>query len=165
MTAHSAHAIAFVLVSVMLAGCAQDGTLLTGSLNTASIDQTQQQPKQNPLCVTLASQIEALNKEGVSAKLSKAAAKKYKLKQSDLAKADELNKANGEFQAKCSEYPPAPVVAETEPEQPAAHKVAKKIATPPVPAQKPVASAAMMPAATGSIPQSQPAAPAAAPSP
>lgn len=169
MTAHSHYATAFALFAVMLGGCAQDGTLLTGSLNTSAIDQAQQAPKQNPLCVTLASQIEALNKDGVSEKVSKAAAKKYKLKHADLAKVDELNKANAEFQAKCSEYPPAPVVAEAAPEKTpeklAAEKATKKAAKPPVPTQKPVASA-MMPDATGSIPQgAEPASATPAPAP
>ena len=114
MKAHSAHAIAIVLLSVMAAGCAQNGTLLTGDLNTSSIDQqaaAQATPKANPLCLTLASQIEALNKDGIPEKVAKAAAKKYRLKNTDLAKADELNKANTEFQTKCSDYPPPPTVA------------------------------------------------------
>lgn len=158
MTAHSAHAIAFVLVSLVAGGCAENGTLLTGSLNPSVVDPAAQQVAQaNPVCVTLASQIEALNKDGVAEKVSKAAAKKYKLKHADLAKVDELNKANTEFQAKCSGYPPAPVVAEAAAEQPAEQKVAaKKTVKPPVPEQKPVA-AAMAPAATGSIPQPPPA--------
>ncbi len=39
-----------------------------------------QMPKTDPACVTLASQIDALNQEGVGEKVSKAAAKKYKIK-------------------------------------------------------------------------------------
>jgi hypothetical protein len=159
MTARSAHAIALVLLSVAAGGCAPDGTLLTGSLNPSVVEPAQQAAaKADPMCVTLASQIEALNKEGIAAKVSKAAAKKYKLKQGDLAKVDELNKAHAEFQAKCSKYPPAPVVAEQEPEKPVTQKVAKKSAKPPVPAQKPVAEATA-PAATGSIPETMPPAP------
>ena len=50
--------------------------------------------------------------------MSKAAAKKYKLKSTDLTKADELNKANTEFQGKCSSYPPR--VAATAPVEPVA---------------------------------------------
>ncbi len=52
----------------------------------------------------------------MSDKVSKAAAKKYKLKATDLSKADELNKANTEFQGKCSSYPPR--VAATAPIEP-----------------------------------------------
>ncbi len=142
MKAHSASPIAIIALTMMVAGCAQDGTLFTGSLNTSSIDQTAaaQTSKSNPLCLTLASQIEALNKDGVGEKVSKAALKKYKLKSADLAKADELNKANSEFQAKCSDYPPNPVVAMPVPE-PTPTKVATK-SKPPIPAPKPVAAAA-----------------------
>lgn len=158
MTAHSGHTIAIVLVSMMVVGCAQDGTLLTGSLNTSSIDQPQtaSTARGNPLCATLASQIDALNKEGIPDKVSKAAAKKYKLKNADLAKADELNKANSEFQTKCSEYPPSPTVAAAVPEEPPKKAAAK--ATPPVPAPKPVASA-LPPENTGTVAQSAPPAP------
>ena len=101
-------------------GVRQDGSLSTG-LNTGRSIRRQratQSKSQEALCLTLASQIEALNTEGVSDKVSKAAAKKYKLKATDLTKADELNKANTEFQTKCSNYPPrvaaaAPVEPET----------------------------------------------------
>ena len=79
--------------------------LNTGSVNPQTAAGTQSK-SQEALCLTLASQIEALNTEGVSDKVSKAAAKKYKLKATDLTKADELNKANTEFQGKCSSYPP-----------------------------------------------------------
>jgi hypothetical protein len=153
MKAHSANTIAVVALSLMVAGCAGDGTssFLPGSMTTGSVDQSAATPvasKSNPTCLTLASQIDALNKEGIPDKVSKAAAKKYKLKGTDITKADELNKANNEFQAKCSDYPPAPTVAAViPPEKPAATaatatkpaKVAK--AKPPVPAQKPVAQA------------------------
>ena len=111
MKARSAPTAA-ILVALLAAGCAQDGTLTTGGLNTSSIDQAGA-AKSDPACLTLAAQIEALNRDGTIDKVSKAAAKKYKLKTEDLAKADELNKANNEFQSKCSAYPPRPVVAAT----------------------------------------------------
>jgi hypothetical protein len=138
-------------VACMLAGCSQDGTLSTG-LNTGSVDpqQASAAKSQEALCLTLASQIEALNTEGTSDKVSKAAAKKYKLKPTDLSKADELNKANTEFQTKCSSYPPR--VATTAPIEPVATttttttttttpKTAAAKAKPPVPAPKPLAAA------------------------
>jgi hypothetical protein len=149
MTARS-HIIYAAAMACMLAGCANDGSLSTG-LNTGSVNPATAQAakSQEALCLTLASQIEALNTEGISDKVSKAAAKKYKLKASDLTKADELNKANTEFQGKCSSYPPR--VAATAPIEPvtkdtaAAAKEAPKVAAakvkPTVPAQKPVASA------------------------
>jgi hypothetical protein len=153
MTARS-NALYAAALACMLAGCANDGTL-TSSFNTGSIDPQKQaaneqaEKSKQALCNTLVSQIEALNTEGVNDKVAKAAAKKYKLKATDLTKADELNKANVEFQTKCSSYPPrvaatAPVdpVAKTE-EMAAAAKTAKTAAAakPSVPPQKPVASA------------------------
>src|SRR5215210_2530352 len=135
-------------IACALAGCANDGSLSTG-LNTGSVNPqaaTTASKSQEALCLTLASQIEALNTEGVPDKVSKAAAKKYKLKSTDLTKADELNKANTEFQGKCSSYPPR--VAATAPVEPVAAikeapakeatKTAAAKAKPPVPAQKSV---------------------------
>ena len=150
---------AAIFVALMAAGCAQDGTLTTGGLNTSSIDSgaTAQASKSDPACLTLAAQIEALNRDGTTDKVSKAAAKKYTLKTADLAKADELNKANTEFQTKCSAYPPRPVVAATLPTTTTSatttsttsstttattpKKVAAKKTTPPVPTAKPPAAA------------------------
>ena len=150
MTARS-NLIYAATIACALAGCANDGSLSTG-LNTGSVNpQTAAtaSKSQEALCLTLASQIEALNTEGVPDKVSKAAAKKYKLKSTDLTKADELNKANTEFQGKCSSYPPR--VAATAPVEPVsaikeasakeATKTAAAKAKPPVPAQKSVASA------------------------
>jgi hypothetical protein len=157
MKAHSATSAA-VLLAAFFAGCAQDGTLMTSSLNTSSIDQqtaAQEAAKADPACLTLASQIEALTKDGIPDKVSKAAIKKYKMKTADLAKADELNKANAEFQTRCSSYPPNPTLAAASPQPPtptpAKPKVASK-AKPPVPAPKPVA-AAMATQETGSLAQ------------
>jgi hypothetical protein len=156
MTARS-NLIYAATMACMLAGCANDGSLSTG-LNTGSVNPATAQAakSQEALCLTLASQIEALNTEGVSDKVSKAAAKKYKLKATDLTKADELNKANTEFQGKCSSYPPR--VAATAPIEPvtkdtaAVAKEAPKVAAakvkPAVPTQKPVASAMASPETT-----------------
>ena len=158
---------AVVFAALLAAGCANDGSLTNG-LSTSSIDSGSpaQASKQDPACMTLAAQIEALNRDGTADKVSKAAAKKYKLKTEDLAKADELNKANTEFQSKCSPYPPKPVVATTTiPDTPKAtttpaaapKKVAAKKTTPPVPTAKPPAAtstaAATPPAATDAPPQ------------
>ena len=153
MTARS-NALYAAALACMLAGCANDGSLSSAFNNTGSIDPQKQaaneqaEKSKQALCNTLVSQIEALNSEGVNDKVSKAAAKKYKLKATDLTKADELNKANVEFQSKCSSYPPrvaatAPVdpVAKTEEIAAAAKAASKTAAKPPVPSQKPVASA------------------------
>jgi hypothetical protein len=156
MTARS-NLIYAAAMACLLAGCANDGSLSTG-LNTGSVNPATAQAakSQEALCLTLASQIEALNTEGVSDKVSKAAAKKYKLKAADLTKADELNKANTEFQGKCSSYPPRvaatapiePVTKDTAAAAKEAPKVAAAKAKPAVPTQKPVASAMATPETT-----------------
>jgi hypothetical protein len=157
MKAHSATSAA-VLLAAFFAGCAQDGTLMTSSLNTSAIDQqatAQDSAKADPACLTLASQIEGLTKDGIPDKVSKAAVKKYKMKTADLAKADELNKANAEFQTRCSSYPPSPTLAAASPEPPTPTPATPKVAAkskPPVPAPKPVA-AALATQETGSLAQ------------
>jgi hypothetical protein len=164
MKARATAASATALI-LLLAGCSQDGTLSTSGLNTSSIDQqnaTKQASKsQDAVCLTLTSQIEALNTEGIPDKVAKAAAKKYKLKPTDITKADELNKANTEFQTKCSSYPPRPTVAAvtTEPAPTATSTAAPKVAKakPPVPAPKPVAAAMAPQASTSATQVSSPA--------
>jgi hypothetical protein len=93
---------ALVLGGLMLAGCAEgsDNIFTTGSLVS--------QPKVDPACVTLATRIEALRKEGIADKIEKAAARRYKMTRADLGKAHELTKANAEFQGRCSTIPPSP---------------------------------------------------------
>ena len=116
-----AGAPALMLVGLLLAGCAADGSdniFTTGALGT--------DPKVDPQCVALATRIEALRKEGIGDKIEKAAAKKYKMTQSDLAKADMLTKANAEFQGRCSTVTPDPVTASPTPPPPTTTKAAPK---------------------------------------
>jgi hypothetical protein len=119
---------ALVLGALLLAGCAEGGdNILTGSL-TGSAD------KADPACVTLASRIETLRKEGIHDKIEKAAVRRYRLTRSDLTKADQLTKANTELQARCSSVPPRTNTAEATPppgkttKAPAAKKTAPKAA-------------------------------------
>ena len=102
---------ALVLAGLMLAGCAEGGDSIftTGSLVSG---QPTAEAKVDPACITLASRIEALRKEGIPDKIEKAAAKRYKMTQADLGKADQLTKANAEFQGRCSTIPPRPTTAE-----------------------------------------------------
>lgn len=152
MTARSNAIYATAAVAFLLAGCAEGS--LNSAFNTGSIDPQKQAAADQAakskvaLCNTLVSQIEALNGEGISDKVAKAAAKKYKLKPTDITKADELNKANTEFQSKCSDFPPR--VASTAPVDPVttgsttpvkAEAKAEAKAKPPAPTQKPVAAA------------------------
>jgi hypothetical protein len=159
MKAHSAASATAVVLTLLIAGCAENGMLNTPGLSTASINKeasTAQLAKTDPNCVTLAAKIDTLNQDGITAKVSKAAAKKYKMKSADLAKADELNKAHAEFQKNCSSYPPSQVAAATPPAQ-TATKVAKK--SPPVPSQKPQEpiAAAMVPQTSEAIREQAPA--------
>jgi hypothetical protein len=122
---------ALVLAGVLLAGCAlegSDGAFITGSL-TGSPQTAAAEGKADPTCVTLASRIEALRKDGIPDKIEKAAAKRYKMTQSDLSKADQLTKANAEFQARCSSVRTAPVTADASPAaEPVSKTAAKKAA-------------------------------------
>ena len=104
-----AKALALAGVAVALAGCAGDGDSIftTGALGT--------EPKVDPMCMSLASRIEALRKEGIAEKIEKAAAKKYKMTQSDLNKADQLTKANADFQLRCSTIMPKSASAMVDP--------------------------------------------------
>jgi hypothetical protein len=107
---------AVLLVGVMLAGCAgdsADGLFTTGSLSGSATAAAS--AKTDPVCVTLASSIDGLRKEGIAEKIEKAAAKKYKMTAADLKKADQLTKANADFQQRCSTVPPKPTNAQAAP--------------------------------------------------
>jgi hypothetical protein len=100
---------ALLVASLLLAGCAADGSpsfFTTGALGTAQ-QTAAAEPKLDPACVTLVSRIETLRREGVADKIEKAATKKYTLTKADLKKADQLTKANTEFQQRCSTVTPA----------------------------------------------------------
>jgi hypothetical protein len=88
------------LAAAMMAGCAPDGSLVA---ETSSVSGEQPgQKAADPVCTALVVHIEGLRKEGVADKIEKAANKKYKMTAADLTKADQLNKANADFQAKCA---------------------------------------------------------------
>jgi hypothetical protein len=111
--------------TIALAGCANLEGFGGGSeVTTSSVAPT---PKIDPACVALTSQIDGLRKDGIADKLEKAAAKKYKLTAADITKADQLNKANAEFQNKCSTL--APRSAGYQPSAPAAAQAS--VAQPP----------------------------------
>jgi hypothetical protein len=101
-----------LLIAGAMAGCAADGSLETSAVNGQS---SQQQAKVDPVCTALVGQIEELRRDGIAEKVEKAANKKYKMNNADLVKADQLNKANGDFQAKCT---PQPVQASVKPVTP-----------------------------------------------
>ena len=104
-----------LLSAMLLAGCSGDGSLLGGGITTASVPP----PSVDPVCVSLTAEIDGLRKDGVAEKIEKAAAKKYKMTNKDLAKADQLNKANADFQNRCGLKPAGSTTAEA-PAAPAA---------------------------------------------
>jgi len=118
-----AASMAIVAAGLVLAGCSGESTdgLFTGSLANNPQTASAPEPKVDPICVSLVSRIEALRREGVGDKIEKAAAKRYKMTVADLGKADQLTKANAEFQMRCSTVTPAGTTAQTPP-APAAKK-------------------------------------------
>ncbi len=101
-----AASLAGLATVIMLAGCASENgnsIFTTGSLGSnENAVAAAPEPRVDPACVSLAARIEGLRKEGVAEKIEKAAAKKYKMTAADLNKAAQLNRANAEFQTKCS---------------------------------------------------------------
>lgn len=135
--------VAALSATLLLGACSSDG-LLGGSTTTSALPE---KPKVDPACVTLASQIDALRKEGVADRVEQAAKGKgatVSVKRESLAKVAELNKANAEFQQKCGTV--APAAATLTPAAPAATPAKAVSSTPPV-AVKPKTVAAAQPAA------------------
>ena len=99
-------------VSATVAGCADTQSLFGGptSLTTSAVAPPAA-PKADPACAGLAAQIETLRKDAAAAKVETASQKKAKvsLTAAETAKVDQLQKANVEFQAKCSTYKPGNV--------------------------------------------------------
>lgn len=118
----------------VLAGCADGNIIGGGTMTTQAVPAA---PVVEPACTQLSAQIDTLRKDGIADKVEKAAAKKHKMTAAELAKAAELNKANADFQAKCSTVPKSamqtaaatPAPAATEPVKTVA-KVADKAAAP-----------------------------------
>jgi predicted small secreted protein len=111
--------------SALLAGCADTSSMFGNGANltTSSVAPTAA-PKADPVCASLTSQIDSLRKDGVADKIEKASLKKYKMTTAELVKADQLNKANADFQTKCSTYKPTTAAAVTAPAAAAAVKEA-----------------------------------------
>lgn len=115
----SATLVSVALGVTLLAGCSSDGGLLGSSLTTQSIGTNASAtqvaaaaPKVDPACYSLQQKIDTLRKDGLTEKLEKAAVGKSStvaVKRASLAQAAELDKANAEFQARCSAFGPRPV--------------------------------------------------------
>jgi hypothetical protein len=104
-TFRSAATAAILVVSGLLSGCASDGP---GPATTGSIAEP---AKVDPACVSLAAQIDQMNKEGTPDRLAQAATGKtatVPVKRDALAKQAQLNKANAEYRSRCSTITPKP---------------------------------------------------------
>jgi len=126
-----------------LCACSSDGSLVGSSLTTSSVASnpvTAQAPasKIDPACASLSARIDALRKEGVSERVEKASVGKttnVSVKRASLAQMAELDKANAEFQAKCSTLGPRPlpIQAQVAPVATTAPVVTARAAAPSVP--------------------------------
>ena len=98
-----------LLASLVFAGCSGETAegIFTGSLaNNTAQNAPVAEAKVDPVCVSLVARIDQLRREGIGDKIEKAAAKRYKMTQNDLGKADQLVKVNAEFQLRCSTITP-----------------------------------------------------------
>lgn len=121
-----------------LVGCANDEGLASLTTSSVTPGPATLASRVDPACISLSEQIETLRKDGIPDKVEKAAAKKYKMKSADLAKADQLNKINAEFQTRCSTLPAKPATAQGPaapgPQVASSGGAAASIPTPTVPA-------------------------------
>ncbi len=106
-------------------GCASEGGMgslfTTGALGDSKPAVTVAKASADPVCVTMASQIDGLRKEGSVERLEKASDGKtsvVNVQRSALAKQAQLNKANADFIAKCG--PNLPKTAMVAPATPVA---------------------------------------------
>ncbi len=131
------------VAAAMTGGCANSGF----DLSTASII-TPEATKADPACATLASQINTLKADGTIDRLEKAAdgkGAKVSVKRTALQKQAELNKAYGEFQARCTPGGAGQVAAAQTPAKTPATSPATTAAT--ASASTPAAASASAPAA------------------
>ena len=125
--------------ALSLAACAND--TLIGSGATSATSALPPKPAVDPACATLASRIDTLRREGVVDRVEAAAKGKgttVNVKRASLGQIAELEKANADFQAKCSTVPRAPASAaapQAAPAAPAAVKTAAAAVTAKAPAQ------------------------------
>jgi hypothetical protein len=135
--------LAALAFAALAGGCANDGP---GLFTTGSLSEQTSMTKTSldPACVTLASQIDGLRKEGTVERLEKAADGKTStvtVQRASLTKQAQLNKANADFIAKCGPVLPKATVAAATIPAAAAAPIAAALAT--------TAPAKAIPAAAG----------------
>ncbi|MFA5958326.1 hypothetical protein [Hyphomicrobium sp.] len=100
-----------VVATALVCGCANSGF----DLSTASISPQQTVAKTDPVCTSLASQINSLKADGTIDKLEQAAegkTSKVSIKRTALQKQAELNKAYAQFQTRCGPVVPNQVASQ-----------------------------------------------------
>jgi hypothetical protein len=118
-----------VLAAGLTCGCA-DGSNL--GLSTQSLAETTA-AKTDPVCVSLASQINTLKGDGTIDRLEKAGdgkTVKVSVKRSALQKQAELNKAYADFQTRCGPKVPAQTAAQAQPAAASAQTASAQSAAP-----------------------------------
>lgn len=106
--------------AMMLGACSSDGVFGftdtgTAAATTAALPE---RPKSDPACQALAARIAELKQDGAVDRVEKAAQGKgdtVSVKRASLAKVGELNKANADFQSRCSAYRGATAAAGAQP--------------------------------------------------
>jgi hypothetical protein len=118
-----------VLAAGLACGCANSGfDLSTGSV---AADKSATALKTDPVCVSLANQINTIKGDGTIERLEKAAAgksAKVQVKREALQKQAELNKANADFQTRCGPTIPKQVATQATPAASAASVQAANVA-------------------------------------
>ncbi len=108
-----------VVATALMCGCANSGF----DLSTASISPQTASAKPDPVCASLASQINALKSDGTIEKLEQASegkTSKVSIKRTALQKQAELNKAYAQFQTRCGPVGSNQVASQPAAQQPAA---------------------------------------------
>lgn len=120
MTAVSISKVGMIVVATALVGgCANGGF----DLSTGSITPQQTAAKTDPVCVSLAGQINTLKADGTIDRLEQAAdgkTTKVSVKRTALQKQAELNKAYEQFQSRCGPTLPSQAAAQAPAQQTAA---------------------------------------------
>ena len=120
--------------TLALGACANNDSFLSLGQDTTPPSTAALPPKPavDPACNALAARIEALRQDGVVDRLEAAAAKgkggSVSVKRASLSQVADLEKANAEFQAKCSTVPRAAQAASPVPAPQAAAQAPQKTA-------------------------------------
>ncbi|MFA7307811.1 MAG: hypothetical protein WC026_14185 [Hyphomicrobium sp.] len=118
-----------VLAAGLTCGCADGSNLLS----TQSLATDATAVKSDPVCVSLASQINTLKGDGTIDRLEKAGdgkTVKVSVKRSALQKQAELNKAYADFQTRCGPKVPAQTAAQAQPAAATAQTASAQPASP-----------------------------------